>query len=99
MSKLKCPKCRSEYLGVRADNYCLSCGWNNYTVFHEITASPEVLAPKFVYNRFYMEHQGDLSYWVSSYFSTIIPGKSWEYEAEAIAATVAKLMEVCDATD
>lgn len=66
------------------------------TVFDSITASPEVLAEKLVYNKMYMIQDGVLQYWVSSYFSTIIKGKSWEYETEAIAATVAKLKEVCN---
>ena len=92
MSKLKCPKCRSEYLGVRTDNYCLSCGWNNYTVFHEITASPEVLAEEFV-EMMYDRVAGDYRYY------SMLTGEFYNSREEAIAATVAKLMEVCDATD
>lgn len=82
MSK-KCPKCGSGYFEVREDDTCLSCGWHRVTVFNRITASPEVLAEKLVYCGVY-------------YKSTIIPGESWEYKQEAIAATVARLKEVCN---
>jgi hypothetical protein len=99
----KCTKIRKDkYIEDGSDCFvCTDCcrigtakEFPEMTVFHAITVSPEVLAPRFVYNRFYMKYEGQLSYWVSSYFSTIIPGKSWEYETEAIVATVARLKEV-----
>jgi hypothetical protein len=58
------------------------------TVFHKITASPEVLAPNFVY--FAMDDEYGRDYWGSS----LIEGKFWKTEKEAIAATVARLKEV-----
>lgn len=65
---------------------------NKQTVFHRITASPEVLAEKLV---FWMSlHHSDGSVeWVA--VSTIAEGK-WKTKAEAIAATVAKLNEVAE---
>ena len=68
------------------------------TVFHRITASPEVLAEKLVYQRnCKIIHQNDKStmeYWTYSWKSSVITGQSFETKAEAIAATVAKLKEV-----
>lgn len=109
MSKRICGRCGStdiEENSLRGEVIWCNCNRCKYfakvadfpeqSLFDRITQSPEVLAPKFVYNKVYMECEGDLSYWVSSYFSTIIPGKSWEYEAEAIAATLAKLKEVVE---
>lgn len=60
------------------------------TVFHHITQSPEVLAPKFIYYTVNRDQFGTY-YW---YCSALIPGEKWSEEAEAIAATVAKLKEV-----
>jgi uncharacterized protein YuzB (UPF0349 family) len=51
------------------------------TLFDRITASPEVLAEKLVY---------DIEW---AWYSTIIPDKGWAMRKEAIAATVAKLKE------
>ena len=59
------------------------------TIFDQITASPEVLAPEFVgmmYNRVWGDY---LNY-------SMLTGEWYETHAEAIAATVAKLKEVCD---
>lgn len=57
------------------------------TVFHEITSSPEVLAPHFVYHIDYGEAGG-------GYASTIVRGLWWHTEPEAIAATVLRLNSV-----
>jgi hypothetical protein len=99
----ECKKCdgdRCNYFDNDSDREstiaCILFEPKNPTVFDRITASPEVLAEKLVYNKMYMIQDGILQYWVSSYFSTIMPGKSWEYETEAIAATVAKLKEVAE---
>lgn len=61
------------------------------TVFDYITQSEEKLAERLVHNKMYMVQNGVLQYWVSSYFSTILPDKSWEYESEAIEATIKEL--------
>lgn len=92
MGKLKCPKCGSEYLGVRADHYCLSCGWNNYTVFHRITASPEVLAEELITTS-YDELKDCTVYW-----AWLGNGRREAYysKPEAIAATVAILKKVAE---
>ena len=74
------------------------------SVFARITASPEVLAPKFVYCNVTVktipgtsrEQPGGVDI-TKGWYSTIIPDKVWSSESEAIAATVAKLKEVCDA--
>lgn len=58
------------------------------TIFHQITASPEVLAPNFVY--FAMEDEEGRDYWGSS----LLDGQFWKTEKEAFAATVKKLKEV-----
>lgn len=89
MSKLRqiCPICAACNTKQK-DGYYMCCAcrhkWRDVessSVFDRITESPEVLAEKLVYCDVY-------------YKSTIIPGESWEYEQEAIAATVAKLKEV-----
>lgn len=71
------------------------------TVFHQITASPEVLAEKFVYCNVTVktipstsrEQPGGVNI-TKGWYSTIIPDKVWSSESEAIFATVAKLKEV-----
>ena len=91
----KCPKCGSEYYGVRADNYCLSCGYRgDKTVFHRITASPEMLAPKFVYHvtSFFDGLDKPKKIW----YSTLINNQYFNTELEAKRATVAKLKEVAE---
>ena len=59
------------------------------TLFDRLTASPEVLAEKFVY----AVHFGGLYFWHST---LIYPAFPFETKEKAIAATVAKLKEVCD---
>lgn len=88
----KCPKCGSEYFGIREDDTCLSCGWHRVTVFDRITLSPEVLAEKLVFWMSCHKANGSVE-WVA--VSTIIEGK-WGTREEAIAATVAKLKEVAE---
>jgi hypothetical protein len=65
----------------------------NPTVFDRITASPEVLAENIVYT-YEMAIGGSMFrvYWTSPLVENFYLDKS-----EAIAATVAKLKEVCDA--
>jgi hypothetical protein len=73
----------------------LSCGWQRKTVFDRITASPEVLAAEFVepYTRWgedgYLE-----TLWRSNFRE--LSGMLFDTKEEAIAATVARLKEVCD---
>lgn len=60
------------------------------TLFDQITKTPETLAPNFVVE-IITEHL--TAKFVVGYRSTIIPGKIWKTETEAITATVAKLKE------
>lgn len=96
----KCPKCGSIRIVETPSvdmSICLACesllntidDKSKPTVFHRITKSPEVLAPKFVY---YMVNRDQFGtyYW---YCSALIPGEKWSEEAEAIAATLARLKE------
>lgn len=72
------------------------------TLFDRITRSPVVLAPRLVFcaeyktiKPMYLEGKGGIivgEVWKS----TVIDGASFKTKAEAIAATVAKLNEVCD---
>ena len=111
MSNRICKRCRSTNVFVHAScggttyYYCNACqDWGEkdqfpeQTVFDRITASPEVLAEKLVYQRHCkMIHQNDkrtIEYWTYSWKSTVIQGQSFETKAEAIAATVAKLKEI-----
>ena len=80
----------SEYPNYKVAGETACKMFNAPTVFNRITASPEVLAPKFVY--FAMADEYGRDYWGSS----LLDGQFWKTEKEAIAATVAKLKEVCD---
>jgi hypothetical protein len=64
------------------------------TVFARITSSPEALAEKLVFaiGRIVPDYNHVVTLW----YSTIIPDITFETRTEAIAATVAKLKEVCD---
>ena len=63
----------------------------NQTVFDLITASEETLAEKLVYRAAFNSYGGVKLVWRS----TLYPDNAfWYSEAEAIAATVAKLKEV-----
>lgn len=83
----KCPKCGSEYFGVREDDTCLSCGYQRVTIFHRITASPEVLAEEFCDTMFSCYNNAFRWY-------SMLTGEFYNSKAEAIAATVARLKEV-----
>lgn len=58
------------------------------SVFDRITASPEVLADKLVYQIYDCD---GYEWWTS----TLCNYTQWELKSEAIAATVAKLNKVC----
>ena len=106
MSNRICKRCRSTNVVVHGSYggttyyYCKACqDWGEkdqfpeQTLFDQITASPEALAEKLVYKKidsFYYT-SGGVVRWTS-------PISDWEYDTkpEAIAATVAKLKEVCD---
>jgi hypothetical protein len=73
------------------------------TVFHRITASPEVLAEKLVYktairtSKTVYDHWGDgvgVSYDIKEVWKSTITEDTYISETEAIAATVEKLKEV-----
>lgn len=100
MSKV-CPRCKNlnssipkmEYHGEKILS-CVICGQTSResrfleaTLFHRITASEEVLAPYFV--------RADFDEPFLPWFSTLT-NESFETHEQAIAATVAKLKEVCD---
>lgn len=104
MSKKLCPLCREtvykfpEYNIPNGLYHCGMCEKNftneevlNNDLFHRITQSPEVLAEKLVYEAITCDGDGHV---LSGYRSTIIQG-FWLSELEAIAATVARLKEVC----
>lgn len=98
MSKRICKNCGS--IDIRTSKYsnggkfyvcndCFRVGLSDvfpeYTVFHKITASPEVLAPYFV--------RADFDEPFLPWFSTLT-NKSFKTYEDALAATVAKLKEV-----
>lgn len=104
MSNRICKRCKSTkvvefgYYGGTTYYRCEICHhlgekdeFPEVTVFDRITASPEVLAPNFVVE---VIAEYLTAKFVTGYRSTIIPGKIWEYESEAIAATVARLEEL-----
>jgi hypothetical protein len=100
MSNRICGKCGSRkvadagsYAG-RSFFKCETCGqmgmsekFPKMTVFDQITASPEVLAEKLVYR-----YDGN-----GTWRSFLLLWYEFLTKEEAIAATVAKLKEVCDA--
>lgn len=71
--------------------YWKKCGTTEKkpTVFDTITVSPEVLAPRFIYT--VCTSDGE-----QRWCSALLEVGSWFSESEAIAATVAKLKEVCN---
>lgn len=101
-SMYACPKCGNPNTHVerRPDGFCCcpECHhrWKigesqpKPTVFDRIIASPEVLAPKFIYEATTCAGDG---YILAGYRSTIAAG-FWLAKSEAIAATVNKLKEV-----
>ena len=85
----KCSNCKNYRGNIRI---CESCAHYDppITVFERITASEEVLAEKLVYWTL-IEYDGKIhTHWMSTITGEVI----YDSEAEAIAATVAKLKEV-----
>ena len=112
IKQMNCPNCGSEHTAIEKRPggwfHCQDCHYSwqpspvrfgfdaptrKQTLFETITASPEVLAPNFVVE---VIAEYLTAKFVTGYRSTIIPGKIWEHEAEATAATVTRLKEVCD---
>ena len=101
MSKIKCPECGSENILTerRLDGFhaCLEClhRWKigesqpKQTLFDRLTASPEVLAPLLVYSIRIVSGCHVM-------YSSSIIDNCYKHKNKAIAATVAKLKEVCD---
>lgn len=105
MSK-KCHYCggNAEFIGKNWDNEdvfrCKKCGKQGRdncfsdrpTIFHRITASPEVLAPHFVFLKaVFFTNITAKEQWLST-----ITGDVYSSKPEAIAATVVKLKEVAE---
>ena len=99
MSKLVCKNCKSiaveyeDYCGGTSYYRCKTCGqrgdkdkFTQQSVFDRITASPEVLAVELV--------TLDCDGWWA--YVGIGKRKTYPTREEAIAATVARLKEVCD---
>ena len=89
-------------MNIRTEKRCFDCGsaWRicssvgrgQNSLFDRITASPEVLAEKLVYRTIEIAvNRVTYSCWKST-----ITEDAYRTEAEAIAATVAKLKEVCN---
>lgn len=107
MSK-KCHYCggNAEFIGKNWDNEdvfrCKKCGKQGRdncfsdrpTVFHRITTSPEVLAPKFVYH--VTSFLDGLDKPKKIWYSTLINNQYFNTELEAKRATVSKLKEVAE---
>ena len=79
----QCPKCGNQEILRDAD---VPLPIHTQTVFDRITASPDVLAEKFVYH--------GVTSWDDDFYASTICDETFETRAEAIAATVAKLKEV-----
>ena len=95
MSK-KCPDCGSLNIEEVFDgeSYCKDCflhcatdDLEDASVFDRITASPEVLGKELVF----WGHDKD-----GEWYTSHLLDEDYQTEAEAIAATVAKLKEVCN---
>lgn len=109
MSKRICKNCGS--LDIRISKYyngekCYVCNncyrigisdvFPEYTVFHRITESPEVLAEAIVYEEYehsILSENGCGAIFPGGWTSSIIE-YSYSTKEEAVAATVAKLKEV-----
>ena len=99
MSDIMCNECKrcDGDLCTYFDNYsdrestiaCILFEPKKPTLFDRITSSPEVLAEKLVFEIFCKEDP-DIKGWTSAFTDV------HETKSEAIAATVAKLKEVCD---
>ena len=91
----------SEYPNYKVAGEAACDKFNALSLFDKITTSPEVLAEKFVYCNVTVktitgtsrEQPGGIDI-VKEWYSTIIPGKVWSSEEEAIAATVVRLKKV-----
>lgn len=97
-SKYACPMCKNpNYQDLGNGNLgCPECGyaWSMPTVFDRITSSPEVLAETLVFT----SHFEDCHYRARAWKSVFFLQNRYGTKEEAIAATVAKLKEVCDDT-
>lgn len=89
----ECKKCdgdRCTYFDNDSDREstiaCILFEPKNPTIFHRITASPEVLAPLLI--------RVNVSERTGIFYTSRIVCGTWNDEAEAIAATVERLKEV-----
>ena len=97
MKKVTCSACKNRFsdegtcpvrFGVSDTDDATNCDtFEPITIFHRITASPEVLAEKLVYR---IANIGGFR----AMYSSLIINKCYHAKAKAIAATVAKLKEV-----
>ena len=114
MSNRICGRCKSSVVvpwnNVKDFYKCMNCSAMGYaekfpekTVFQQITASEEVLAPKFVYeaairtSKLVYDQRGrgvGVGYDIEEVWKSTITEDTYISEAEAIAATLAKLKEV-----
>ena len=103
MSNRICGRCKSSVVvpwnNVKDFYKCMNCSAMGYaekfpekTVFDHITASPEVLAPHFVYRK-WSESKGCWDWYSTIIKDNAIPFKD---KSEAYTATVAKLKEVAE---
>lgn len=97
----ECKKCdgdRCNYFDNDSDREstiaCILFEPKNPTVFQQITASPEVLAPKFVYH--ITSFLDGLDKPKKIWYSTLINNQYFSTELEAKRATVAKLKGVAE---
>ncbi|MBO7330059.1 MAG: hypothetical protein J6W00_14955 [Lentisphaeria bacterium] len=95
-----CDRCKSSFIvpsSSLSNHYkCQNCNrvgrvddFPEMTVFHQITASPEVLAPEFVYCE---ESLTDWDIW----YSLLLGNVGYATKREAVAATVERLKEVAE---
>lgn len=96
-----CVKCQNrtvvgtcEHTGITNTNIpaCSKFEPKKPTLFSRITASEEVLAPEFV-EMMYDRVSGDYRYY------SMLTGEFYNSKPEAIAATLARLKEVCNDTE
>lgn len=88
-----CLKTGNAVFGIYVDFDCEHA--NNMTVFEKITESLEVLAAEFVEPYTTWDSDGRLDkMWRTSFRD--LSGRLFDTREEAIAATVAKLKEVCN---
>ena len=100
MSGKTCSKCYYLLVAARRHKFCLTLSSNaeackdfrEASVFDRITASPEVLAEKLVYQ--FIGYDGNGLF--HGYWKSTITDEDYATKEEAIAATVEKLKEVCN---